>query len=331
MFVDALCLRIVAGFGGNGTIAWRREKYIPKGGPYGGNGGRGGAIIFEGDCSLFSLDLYRNRRLIRGENGQSGGSNLKQGRSGRDLILKLPYGTIVKDSKTKEVLFDCTEKTPKWTACKGGRGGRGNASFKSATNQAPNFCTPGTSGDVRDVELELKLIADVGLVGMPNAGKSTLLSALSSIQVKTAPYPFTTLVPNLSYIEHDDYTRTFIADIPGIIEKAHENRGLGLTFLKHIERTSMLIFVVDISGEEGRDPYSDFLILRKELEAYQPQLLEKPCLVALNKCDKENAEENIEAFRSLYPFSLKTLFPISALKKQGLLSFTKEIRQLARA
>lgn len=331
MFVDSVELTIVAGSGGNGVVSWRREKFIPKGGPFGGNGGRGGDIILKGETGLFSLESYRNRRIIQAENGKAGGSNLKQGGSGEKLVLKIPFGTLVKDAKTKEVLFDCTEETPQWVACTGGRGGKGNACFKSPTHQAPNFATPGAPGVAREIELELKLIADVGLVGMPNAGKSTLLSQITHVKVKIAPYPFTTLSPNLSYVQCEDYTRILVADIPGIIEDAHENRGLGLSFLKHVERTTALLFVIDISGEEGRDPYEDFTILRKELEAYRPDLLEKPFLVALNKVDKEGSEENLAAFREKYPFDPSTLLPISALGNEGLTVLVERMRQLAQA
>lgn len=331
MFVDTVELTLVAGSGGNGVVAWRREKYIPKGGPYGGNGGPGGDLIFEGTPSLFSLEPYRNRRLIHAENGKSGGSNQRQGGSGSDLTLKIPFGTLVKDAATGEVLFDCTPDSPHWTVCKGGRGGRGNASFKSPTRQAPHFATPGSPGETRAIQLELKLIADVGLIGMPNAGKSTLLSQMTHTPVKIAPYPFTTLTPNLSYIQCEDYTRILVADIPGIIEKAHEDKGLGLLFLKHIERCSVLLFVIDLSGEEGRDPYSDFLTLRDELKAYRDELLDKPFLVALNKLDKESAQENLETFRKNYTFDKTRLFPISALNDEGLPPLVEKMRELAQA
>lgn len=328
MFVDSVHLSLIAGSGGRGTVAWRREKYIPKGGPYGGNGGRGGTLIFEGDPGLFSLEAYRNRSIIQAENGQPGGSNLKQGRSGADLILKIPYGTLVKDAMSQETLFDCTEQTPRWVACEGGRGGKGNAHFKSPTHQAPNFSTPGTPGQTREIDLELKLIADVGFIGMPNAGKSTLLTQITHHRVKIAPYPFTTLSPNLSYIECEDYTRILIADIPGIIEGASLNKGLGFSFLKHIERTSVLIFVIDLSGEEERDPYTDFLNLRKELAAYRSDLLEKPFLVALNKIDQLEATAHLSSFYARYPFALDTLVPISALKGQGLRPLIEKMRHL---
>jgi GTP-binding protein len=332
MFVDTVSLTLVAGSGGNGVVAWRREKYIPKGGPYGGNGGPGGDLIFEGTSSLFSLEPYRNRRFITAENGKAGGSNQRQGGSGDDRILKIPFGTLVKDAETGHVLFDCSEATPRWVVCQGGRGGRGNASFKSPTRQAPHFATSGSPGEKKEVQLELKLIADVGLVGMPNAGKSTLLSQITHTRVKIAPYPFTTLSPNLSYIQNnEDYTRILIADIPGIIEKASDDKGLGLLFLKHIERCSVLLFVIDLSGIEGRDPYQDFLVLRQELSAYRSDLLEKPFLVALNKIDEEGALEYLETFKAQYPFDPATLFPISALHQEGLAPLIEKMQQRVRA
>ncbi len=328
MFVDSVRLTLNAGAGGNGVVAWRREKYIPKGGPYGGNGGKGGSIVFEGDENLFSLESFRNRRLLRAQNGKCGGPNLRQGGSGESLVVKIPFGTLIKDAESKEVLFDCTPETPRYTACTGGKGGLGNAFFRSPTHQAPNFATPGADGQALAVELELKLIADVGLVGMPNAGKSTIHSRITNASVKIAPYPFTTLSPNLSYIQFEDYTRILIADIPGIIEDAHANRGLGLSFLKHVERTSALVFVIDISGEEGRNPYEDFLLLRKEVETYRADLLDKPFIVVLNKMDKENAQENLEEFRAKYTLDPATLIPISALHEEGLTQLVDSMRGL---
>lgn len=327
MFVDRIKVRLIAGKGGNGLVAWRREKYIPKGGPYGGNGGRGGDIILAADTSLYSLETYRRKRALSAKNGGVGGPNLRQGRRGEDLHLKVPYGTLVKDSKTGEILHDFTSDSPNWIACLGGNGGKGNHCFKSSTNRAPNYCTPGKPGEERELELELKLIADVGLVGMPNAGKSTLMSKITHAQVKIGAYPFTTLTPNLSYVQCDDYTRILIADIPGIIKNAHQNKGLGISFLKHIERTSALLFVLDIfPEEENRSAMEDFFILRKELQAYSPQMLEKPFLVALNKCDKEGAKEEIERFKKDYPFDLNTLHVISANTQVGLRELVEAIR-----
>ncbi len=328
MFVDTVTVTLSAGKGGNGVVAWRREKFIPKGGPSGGNGGKGGSIILQTEAQITSLEGFRNRRIIKAENGNPGGGALKQGRGGRDLILKIPCGTLVKNAKTKEVLFDFTEDKQEWLICKGGRGGRGNASFRSPTHQAPNICTEGTPGQNIEIELELKLIADIGLVGYPNAGKSTLLSKVTHLPVKIGAYPFTTLSPNLSYIQCQDRSRVLVADIPGIIEYAHENKGLGLAFLRHIERTSALVYVIDISGFEERDPFCDFEVLQSELRSYQPGMLEKPFLVALNKIDMEGAQEQIERFRARYPFDPETLFEISAMNEEGLEPLVERMKQL---
>jgi GTP-binding protein len=318
MFIDRVSVNLVAGKGGNGIVAWRREKYIPKGGPSGGNGGKGGAVIIKANAELFCLESFRNRRLLKAENGAAGGSNNRQGRSGRDLILEVPCGTLVRDAKTQEILHDFTEDREQWVACSGGRGGRGNDSFKSPTQRTPNICTPGTLGETKEIELELKLIADVGLVGFPNAGKSTLICALTKARAKVAPYPFTTLQPNIGYFETEDYQRIFIADIPGIIEGAHRNKGLGLEFLRHIERTKLLIFLLDASATDGRDPGDDFQILRDELYAYHPELLERPFLVVLNKIDLPEAEEYMLAFRQRYANMPGTIYAISAAIGTGL-------------
>jgi GTPase len=329
MFVDSVILTLSAGKGGNGVVAWRREKYIPKGGPTGGNGGRGGSIYIIADKQTLSLESYRNKRILAAQNGQVGGSNLKQGKAGTDLILKVPCGTLIKDKKTKEILFDLTEDKQKILICKGGKGGKGNNHFKSPTHQAPHFCTEGTPGESLEVELELKLIADVGLVGMPNAGKSTLISSVSSIPVKIGAYPFTTLFPNLGFIRYPDQTKLLVADIPGIIENAHLDKGLGIAFLRHVERTSLLIFVVDISGFEGRDPLEDFKILQKELSAYKTLMQDKPFLVALNKIDMEGSQENVERFRKEIDLPPEIVFPISAQAKEGLEPLLIAIKELA--
>ncbi len=317
MFIDRVQLTLTAGKGGNGVVAWRREKYIPKGGPNGGNGGDGGSVVLQANAELFSLEGFRNRRLLKAENGASGGSNQRKGRNGSDLLLPIPCGTLVKDALTGELLHDFTQDKEEWVICKGGRGGRGNESFKSPTNQAPNTWTAGTPGEGREVELELKLIADVGLVGFPNAGKSTLISAITRARAKIAAYPFTTLQPNIGYIESDDYRRVFIADIPGIIEGAHRNRGLGLEFLRHIERTHLLIFLLDSSGLDGRLPGEAFEILRSELQAYHPELLQRPSLIVLNKIDLPEAEATIQEFKERYS-QYGDIYEISAASHVGL-------------
>jgi GTPase len=318
MFIDKVKIDLVAGKGGNGVVAWRREKYIPKGGPSGGNGGKGGSVIFKADAEIYSLEWFRNRRIIKAENGGVGGSNNRQGANGQDLILYVPCGTLVKDAKTGEILHDFTLDQEEWIACRGGNGGRGNDSFKTPTNRAPNQSTPGKEGEEQQVELELKLIADVGLVGFPNAGKSTLISVLTKVRVKIAAYPFTTLQPNLGFLECENYTRIFIADIPGIIEGAHENRGLGFEFLRHIERTKLLLFLLDASGIDGRNPVDDYRILRAELRKYNPEMAKRPCLVVLNKIDAPESEEHIAQFKKRCRVKKEQLFQISALEGAGL-------------
>lgn len=325
MFVDRVIIQFTAGKGGNGVVAWRREKFIPKGGPTGGNGGKGGSIILESDTEISSLDWFRHRRLIKAKNGADGGSSSCHGRDGESLILKVPCGTLVKDAKTQEVLHDFTEDGERWILCKGGKGGRGNETFKTPTNRAPNQCTPGTYGEEKTIELELKLIADVGLVGFPNAGKSTLISSLAGLQVKVAAYPFTTLQPNLGFIELSDYTRIYLADIPGIIEGASQDRGLGLEFLRHIERTKLLIFVLDASGIDGRTPSHDFKVLRREIGEYNPELLERPYLIALNKNDTEESVDLIREFRQSFSFPEEQLFEISAAAGFGLQPMVTEV------
>lgn len=329
MFVDSSILTLSAGKGGNGVVAWRREKYIPKGGPTGGNGGRGGSVFLVADNQTLSLQAFRNKRILSAQNGGCGGSNLKQGKSGADLILKVPCGTLVKNKATQEVLFDLTEHGQKICLCQGGKPGKGNHHFKSSTNQAPHTCTLGTPGESKEVEFELKLIADVGLVGMPNAGKSTFISGTAYTRVKIGAYPFTTLSPNLGFVHYkEDKAKILLADIPGIIKNAHENRGLGLAFLRHIERTSALIFLVDISGFEGRDPLEDFAILRNELAAYKEDMLKKPFLVALNKVDIEGAEENVERFYALSGIPQEQIFPISAKEAEGITPLLTALRTL---
>ncbi|NGX60363.1 MAG: GTPase Obg [Chlamydiae bacterium] len=329
MFVDQVKVKLVAGKGGNGIVAWRREKCLPKGGPYGGNGGRGGNIIIQADSGIYSLEVYRHKRILRAQNGLGGGTNLRQGRSGSALTLKVPFGTLVKDLESGEILHDFTQENPEWIACLGGRGGKGNNCFKSSTNRAPNICTPGKPGEEGAFELELKLIADVGLVGMPNAGKSTLMSKVTHAHVKIGAYPFTTLAPNLSYIQCEDYTRILIADIPGIIENAHLNKGLGIEFLKHIERTSSLLFILDICpDEEERNPLKDFEVLRRELKAYNPEMLDKPFLVVLNKSDKDGAADQIATFQKHYPYDPSSLFVISAQNEEGLAPLIEAMRLL---
>ena len=324
MFIDTVSLSLIAGNGGNGIVSWRREKYIPKGGPCGGNGGPGGSVIVKADGNFRSLQDYRNRKFLRAKNGGSGGPNNKQGKRGEDLIIKVPCGTLVKDA-SGTILADLTKDGEEFLACQGGKGGLGNTFFKTPTHQAPNKSTPGKKGETLDIQLELKLIADVGFLGFPNAGKSTLLSQIGTTDVKIGAYPFTTLRPNLLTLEFDDYSRIRIADIPGIIEGAHEGRGLGHTFLRHIERTSVLVFVIDASGIDGHDPIEDLATLRKELHAYSPELLKKPSLIVLNKIDTEEAKGNVSRFEE------ENVCIISAKEGTGVPALIDRMRELAQA
>ena len=329
MFTDVVQLQLSAGKGGNGIVAWRREKYIPKGGPAGGDGGHGGSIIIQADTHSYSLEDYRNIRVIKASNGEQGGSAQKKGKNGPDRIVKVPIGTIVKNLKTNEIIHDFTEDGQKIVLCKGGIGGKGNCHFKSSTNRAPNIATNGTLGEDIEVELELKLLADVGLVGFPNAGKSTIISKLAKLPVKIAPYPFTTLRPNLGIVEFEDYSRVLIADIPGIIENAHKNRGLGLSFLKHIERTEALAFIIDVSAFEGNDPFHDFETLQNELKEYDSSMLERPFVTVLNKIDLLEDMKPLEEFKTKYPFSKDTLIEVSALDNTNLDLLKSKIQEIA--
>lgn len=325
MFIDRVNLQLAAGRGGDGAVAWTRLKYIPKGGPCGGNGGKGGSVILRTNVNVPSLEWFRNRTILKAKNGQPGGKNCCTGKGGENLVLDVPCGTLVKDAETGEVLFDLVEEGQQVVICKGGEGGRGNDSFKSPTNRAPIQFTKGKDGEELEVELELKLIADVGLIGFPNAGKSTLITSLCSVKVKVAPYPFTTLSPNIGYFLNKDMSRVFVADIPGIIEGAHKNRGLGLEFLRHIERTRLLLFVLDASGIDGRDPSSDFKVLKKELKAYSEELSTRPYLVALNKIDDDESIAHIAKFEKAFP--KEKPFLISALTKEGLAPLVAEINK----
>lgn len=327
MFKDRATLHFIAGKGGNGVVAWRREKYIPKGGPCGGDGGYGGDIILETDPHLLSLEHLRHNRAIRAKNGGDGSSNNKHGKNGQPTIIKLPKGTLVKDPITEEILCDLSEPKQQFLLCKGGKGGKGNTHFATSVNRAPKEATPGKEGEEKNILLELKIIADIGLIGMPNAGKSTLLSTLAHAKVKTAPYPFTTLSPNIGVIEFSDYSKALIADIPGLIDNAHLNKGLGISFLKHVERTSLLLFVIDISALEGRDPIEDYLLLRREIAAYKQEVLDKPFLIILNKMDIEGAEEQMRRFIDHFFEDREKILAISALRDQTFLSLEEKIQQ----
>jgi len=288
MFIDYSVIDVTAGNGGDGAVAFRREKFVPKGGPAGGNGGRGGSVIIEAHHNLNTLLDFRYKKKYKAENGEMGGNSLKDGKSGKDIIIKVPLGTVVKEFKTNQVLFDLNEETKRVVLAKGGKGGKGNSNFATATNQTPRYSEDGKPGEHKKVILELKLIADVGLVGFPNAGKSTLISTISAARPKIADYPFTTLEPNLGIVKYREYDSFTVADIPGIIEGAHKGKGLGHQFLRHIERTKIMLFLIDITSE---DYEKDYEILHCELKNYSPMLIEKKILVSLSKADLADDEK----------------------------------------
>lgn len=288
MFIDYARIFISAGKGGNGAVAFRREKYVPKGGPAGGNGGNGGNIIFIADANLNTLLDFQYKKKYIAENGDNGGTSLKDGKTGKDIIIKVPVGTMIKDPETNVVLFDMDENGKETIAAKGGKGGKGNSNFATPTKQTPRWAEPGKPGEDCYVILELKLIADVGFVGFPNAGKSTLISAISAARPKIADYPFTTLEPNLGIVRYKEYKSFTVADIPGIIEGAHEGKGLGLKFLRHIERTKILLIMIDITSKDFADDYKTLL---NELKSYSKTLSAKKKIVALTKADLLTEDE----------------------------------------
>ena len=312
MFVDRAKIFIKSGKGGDGAVTFRREPFVPEGGPDGGDGGRGGDVIFQADRNLRTLMDFRYKRKYEAESGQNGMKKKRFGKAGENLIIKVPMGTMVIDEASGLVMKDLVEDGEAFVAAKGGRGGRGNVHFKNSVRQAPNFAEAGGEAKERTVILEMKLIADVGLVGFPNVGKSSLLSTATSAQPKIANYHFTTIDPNLGVVELYD-TSFVMADIAGIIEGASEGLGLGFKFLKHIERTKVLIHVVDVSGSEGRNPIDDFEKINRELEAYSPRILKKPQLVAANKIDMiEEDNPQYQEFKAYVESKGYQVFPISA-------------------
>jgi len=318
MFVDRVKIEVRAGRGGNGAVSFRREKFIPKGGPNGGDGGKGGDVIIEADDKIGTLiDLY-NHPHQRAKNGESGQGSNKTGKNGEDLIIKVPLGTIVEDMDNSTILGDLTENGQRIIVACGGRGGQGNFRFKSSIRKSPRFAQKGEPGEEKKLYLSLKIIADVGLVGYPNAGKSTLLSRISAAKPKIADYPFTTLNPNLGVVIVDE-TKSFIAaDIPGLIEGAHQGTGLGDKFLKHIERTKIILHIIDGSIIKKEDPLYSFRAINKELNSFSEKLTRKPQIIAINKCDLASVKENIPYFKDVFNKEGYQIFPISALTGEGL-------------
>ena len=334
MFIDKAKITIKSGRGGNGCVSFRREPFVPDGGPDGGDGGRGGSVIFEADENFHTLMDFHYRVKYNAENGEDGMKRKKFGKKGKDLILKVPPGTVIIDSETGYVIKDLKSHGDTCIAAKGGKGGKGNVHFKNSVRQAPNFAEAGGSAISRTVLLELKMIADVGLLGFPNVGKSTLLAAVTGARPKIANYHFTTLTPNLGVVQF--YDDTFVmADIPGIIEGAHEGQGLGFEFLRHIERTKMLIHVVDVSSAEGRNLIEDFEKINDELVQYSPKLAAKPQIVAANKIDNIMDQEAYDEFIAYLEEREYEVFPISAAGRQGLdglldrtMEMVRELREL---
>ena len=315
MFIDHAKIYVKGGDGGNGCVAFRREKFVPLGGPAGGDGGRGGSVVFIADEGLNTLMDFRYRKHFKAERGQHGLGKNQHGAWGENLMVKVPVGTLVIDDDNGAVLADLTAPGQEAIVARGGRGGKGNSRFANATHKAPSIAENGEPGEEKWIRLELKLLADVGLVGFPNAGKSTFISRVSAARPKIADYPFTTLVPNLGVVITRDQYSFVLADIPGLIEGAHEGAGLGHDFLRHIERNKMFLFMLDTAEVDGRDVLEDFITLRQELEFYNPELLERPYLIVANKLDLPDAEENYRKLQDLYG---DRVYGISAATGQGI-------------
>jgi len=329
MFVDQVKVTLSAGKGGNGCLSFRRERGIPKGGPDGGRGGDGGNISFYSKEGLTTLAFFRFHPINKAKKGSHGEGGNRQGKRGEDIILKVPVGTIVKEGDPGRVLFDFTAPRQTYLAAKGGRGGRGNASYATSTNRAPRTRQEGQPGEEKELFLELKLIADAGLVGFPNSGKSTLISKVSAAKPVIADYPFTTLVPNLGVVDLGEFRSFVLADIPGLISGAHQGHGLGTRFLKHVERTKILVHIIDVSPYTDRDPVDDFYTVLKELESFDSKLCKREQIIVANKIDllgkSRDRLDNVEkmAQKERLPF-----YPISALKKEGLKEFIYGIEKI---
>lgn len=326
MFVDEVMLKVVAGTGGDGCTAFRREKYISMGGPYGGNGGHGSDIVFKVDEGLHTLLDLRYQKEIKGDKGENGKGKNQHGKGRDPLIIKVPQGTVVTDLDTGFILADLKGKNDSAVIAKGGRGGRGNTAFKTQTNTAPNFSENGEPGESRNIKVELKLLADVGLVGLPSVGKSTIISKVSKAKPKIAEYHFTTLKPNLGVVRATNGKTFVMADLPGLIEGASLGEGLGDRFLRHIERTRVILHVIDMAGTEGRDPYEDYLLINKELENFNKKLLTKPMVIIANKMDIDGAKENLDKFKE--KVKDKKIFEVTALTNSGLVQVVDYLSDL---
>ena len=316
MFVDEVILKVIAGAGGDGCKAFRREKYVEMGGPFGGNGGKGSDIVFEVDEGLHTLLDLRYQKQIKGSKGENGKGKNQHGKNSPDVIVKVPLGTVVTDMDTGLIVCDLKKKDDSFIVAKGGRGGRGNTAFKTQTNTAPDFCENGEPGEERNLKVEVKMLADVGLVGLPSVGKSTIISSISRSKPKIAAYHFTTLVPNLGVTKTDDGYSYVVADLPGLIEGASHGEGLGDKFLRHIERTKVIAHVIDMAAVEERNPYEDYELINKELEEFNPKLLKKPMIIIANKMDLEGSKEKLEEFKK--KVKDKEIFEVSGATGEGL-------------
>ncbi len=317
MFVDEAEIRVEAGNGGDGCTAFRREKFVPMGGPYGGNGGHGSDIIFKVDEGLHTLLDLRYQKLIKGKKGENGKGKNQHGKGAEPIVIKVPQGTVVTDLDTGLVLADLSKKDDQEVIAKGGRGGRGNTAFKTQTNTAPDYSENGEEGEKKNLKVEVKMLADVGLVGLPSVGKSTIISMVSRSKPKIAAYHFTTLTPNLGVVKASDGRSFVMADLPGLIEGASLGEGLGDKFLKHIERTKVIAHVLDMSASEMRDPYEDYILINKELEAFNEKLIKKPQIIVANKMDLPNAKEELEKFRQKLGKDIE-IYEVSAATNTGL-------------
>ena len=315
-FIDRVKIYVQAGTGGNGTVAFRREAHVPKGGPSGGDGGRGGSVIFVATNSLSTLLDLRYYREYKAQNGEKGHAKKMHGADAGDLVIRVPVGTCVYDDDTGNIIADLTKDGQRAVIAKGGRGGRGNARFASSRNPAPKICENGEPGEKFNLRVELKLLADVGLVGFPSVGKSTLLSVVSKARPQIADYHFTTIVPNLGVVQVKDGRSFVMADLPGLIEGASQGKGLGHQFLRHIERCRVIVHIIDMSGSEGRDPYEDYVTINKELGEYEYRLLERPQIIVANKMDGDEAEENLKKFKE--KLGDQKVFPIIAPIHEGI-------------
>ncbi|MDX2502592.1 MAG: GTPase ObgE [Deltaproteobacteria bacterium] len=325
-FFDEAFITVQSGDGGRGCVSFRREKSVPRGGPDGGDGGKGGDVLLKSSSHRRTLYPFRFKRQFKAKNGTYGQGKQKTGRKGDDLIIEIPPGTLIIDEETNELIKDFTLPDETYIIAEGGRGGQGNSRFKSSTNRAPRFAQPGEPGETRTLKLELKLLADVGIIGLPNAGKSTLIAAISSARPKIANYPFTTLTPSLGVVQTDWAEPFVVADIPGLIKGAHQGTGLGIKFLRHIERTRILVHLIDVSSIDPDDPLQEYHTINQELVMYDEKLVQKPQIVVLNKLDLPEAQNAAEIFRSAVK-DKKVLF-ISALTGQGLEQLKSQIVQL---